>query len=51
MRDSKIFTAALLTAKSVKFTYREKFQVYGIRFSIVDVTVISLSDIASVVGL
>ena len=29
MRDGKIFTAALLTAKSVKFTYREKFQVYG----------------------
>ena len=29
MRGGKIFTAALLTAKSVKFTYREKFQVYG----------------------
>ena len=25
----EIFTAALQTAKSVKFTYREKFQVYG----------------------
>ena len=29
----QIFTVAVLTAKSVKFTYREKFQVYGMWYS------------------